>query len=202
MTNYYFCRHLPADVTPEILRCPLEQAILKTKVLDLGEPKALLSLVIDPPRLDNILTSITTLKEVGALFTTVKGKPTPFDGDLSYLGRIMSRLPMDVHLSKLVMLGYVFNVLEECVIMAAGLASINIFTANYQAKLKTYQVKMTWSEASFSDPMTLLHAYREWKDFHKTELFKVSGLSEKAREKNWAQSFNIQLKAMKVPPLV
>ena len=199
MTNYYFCRHLPADVTPAILRCPLEQAILKTKVLNLGEPKALLGLVMDPPRLDNILTSITTLKEVGALFTTVKGKPTPFDGDLSYLGRIMSRLPMDVHLSKLVMRGYVFNVLEECVIMAAGLASKNIFTANYQAKLKAYQVKMTWSEASFSDPMTILNAYQTWKGLHRTEYFKRSGESEKAREKNWAQSFSIQLKAMKVP---
>ena len=69
MTKYYFCRHLPADVTPEILRCPLEQAILKTKVLDLGDPKDLLGSVMDPSRLDNILTSITTLKEVGALFT-------------------------------------------------------------------------------------------------------------------------------------
>ena len=168
-------------------------------MLDLGEPKALLGLVMDPPRLDNILTSITTLKEVGALFTTVKGKPTPFDGDLSYLGRIMAKLPIDVHLSKLVMLGYVFNVLEECVIMAAGLASKNIFTANYQAKLKAYQVKMTWSEASFSDPMTILNAYQTWKGLHRTEYFKRSGESEKAREKNWAQSFSIQLKAMKVP---
>ena len=189
---------MPADVTPEILRCPLEQAILKTKVLDLGEPKALLSLVIDPPRLDNILTSITTLKEVGALYTTVNGKPTPFDGDLSYLGRIMSKLPLDVHLSKLIMLGYVFNVLEECIIMAAGLASKSIFTSIYQEKLKAYQVKMIWSEASFSDPMTILNAYKEWKEKQRTEYFKRSGFSEKANEKRWASEFNIQLRAIKV----
>ena len=171
---------------------------MKTKVLDLGEPKALLSLVIDPPRLDNILTSITTLKEVGALFTGVKGKPTPFDGDLSYLGRIMSKLPMDVHLSKLIMLGYVFNVLEECIIMACGLASKNIFTAPYQKRLQAYQVKMTWSEASFSDPMTILNAYQTWKQLHRSEYFKRSGESEKAREKRWARDFNIQLRAIKV----
>ena len=167
-------------------------------MLDLGEPKALLGLVMDPPRLDNILTSITTLKEVGALFTTVKGKPTPFDGDLSYLGRIMSRLPMDVHLSKLVMLGYVFNVLEECIIMAAGLASKNIFTSPYQERLQAYQVKMTWSEASFSDPMTILNAYQTWKGLHRTEYFKRSGETEKAREKRWVKDYNIQLRAMKV----
>ena len=96
------------------------------------------------------------------------------------------------------MLGYVFNVLEECVIMTAGLASINIFSANYQAKLKTYQVKMTWSEASFSDPMTILNAYQTWKGLHRTEYFKRSGETEKAREKRWAKDFNIQLRAMKV----
>ena len=148
-------------------------------MLDLGEPKALLGLVMDPPRLDNILTSITTLKEVGALFTTVKGKPTPFDGDLSYLGRIMSSLPMDVHLSKLVMLGYVFNVLEECIIMAAGLASENIFTSPYQKELQAYQVKMNWSDCSFSDPMTILHVYRTWRRLHCTKFVK-RGESENA----------------------
>ena len=97
------------------------------------------------------------------------------------------------------MLGYVFNVLEECIIMAAGLASKNIFTSPYQERLQAYQVKMTWSEASFSDPMTILNAYQTWKGLHRTEYFKRSGESEKAREKNWAQSFSIQLKAMKVP---
>ena len=92
-------------MTPEILRCPLEQAVLRTKLLDLGEPAALLALVIDPPRLDNIARTILTLKEIGALFVTAKGKVTPLDGDLSYLGLVVSRLPIDVHLGKLIMLG-------------------------------------------------------------------------------------------------
>lgn len=103
---------LAEDVTPEILRCPLEQAVLRTKLLDLGEPAALLALVIDPPRLDNIARTIFTLKEIGALFLTANGKVTPLDGDLSYLGRVISRLPMDVHLGKLVMLGrYLYSLL-------------------------------------------------------------------------------------------
>lgn len=96
---------MPEEVTPEILRCPLEQAVLRTKLLDMGEPKGLLALVIDPPRLDNIARTILTLKEMGALFATADGKVSPLDGDLSYLGRVVSRLPMDVHLGKLIMLG-------------------------------------------------------------------------------------------------
>lgn len=83
----------------------MEQAVLRTKLLDLGSPKSLLALVIEPPKLENIIRTIATLKEVGALFNTVDGKLSKEDGDLSYLGRVMSRLPIDVHLGKLIMLG-------------------------------------------------------------------------------------------------
>ena len=96
---------LPDDVTPEILRCPLEQAVLRTKLLDLDPPIKMLALVIDPPRLYNIAQTIYTLKEMGALFATAKGVVSPVDGDLSYLGLVVSRLPIDVHLGKLIMLG-------------------------------------------------------------------------------------------------
>jgi hypothetical protein len=37
------------DVIPEINRCPLEQAVLRTKLLDLGLPVKMLALIIDPP---------------------------------------------------------------------------------------------------------------------------------------------------------
>lgn len=87
------------------MRCPLEHAVLRTKLLNLGEPKSLLALVIDAPSLKNIVKTIATLKEIGALFATVNGKVTIDDGDLSYLGRVISYLPIDVHLGKLIMLG-------------------------------------------------------------------------------------------------
>ena len=96
---------LPEDPIPEILRCPLEHAVLRTKLLDLGEPKSLLALMIDAPSLENIVKTIATLKEIGALFATANGKVTTDDGDLSYLGRVVAFLPIDVHLGKLIMLG-------------------------------------------------------------------------------------------------
>jgi hypothetical protein len=101
---------LPDDVKPEILRCPLEQAVLRTKLLDLDPPIKMLALVIDPPRLYNIAQTILTLKEMGALFATAKGVVSPVDGDLSYLGLVVSRLPIDVHLGKLIMLGTYIHV--------------------------------------------------------------------------------------------
>lgn len=93
------------DITPEILRCPLEQTVLRTKLLDLGEPKRILALALDPPDLANIVKTIFTLKEVGAMKITTKGVINHHDGDLSYLGRVVAKLPIDVRLGRLVMLG-------------------------------------------------------------------------------------------------
>lgn len=101
---------LPDDIPPEILRCPLEHTVLRVKMLDLGAPKALLGLLIDPPNCENIVRTIFTLKEVGALFVTANGQLTHEDGDLSYLGRVVARLPVEVHLGRLIMLGIQLSV--------------------------------------------------------------------------------------------
>ncbi|XP_046649298.1 probable ATP-dependent RNA helicase spindle-E [Daphnia pulicaria] len=197
VSKRFYDEKLPDDVTPEILRSPLEQTVLRTKLLDLDPPEKMLALVIDPPKHGNIARTILLLKEMGALFTTVNGVVSSFDGDLSYLGRVLSRLPIDVHLGKLVMLGYVFNILEECIIMAAGLSSKNIFTSPYQKKLLAYQVKMQWADGSFSDPIATLNAYQVYKNLEHQEHFKRSGASERMREKNWAHDNFIELKALK-----
>lgn len=47
----------------------------------------------------------------------VNGVPNEYDGNITFMGRVMARLPIDIHLSKLILLGYVFAVLDECVIM-------------------------------------------------------------------------------------
>ena len=54
---------------------------------------------------------------MGALLKTVDDEWSNSDGDITYLGRIMAKLPIDVRCSKLIVLGYVFGCLEECVIM-------------------------------------------------------------------------------------
>lgn len=45
-------------------RCPLDQLVLHVKVLDLGEPKAILGLALSPPNLDDIERTILMLKQV------------------------------------------------------------------------------------------------------------------------------------------
>lgn len=42
----------------------MEQLVLKVKLLDLGEPKAILGLALAPPNLDEIEKTVMLLKEV------------------------------------------------------------------------------------------------------------------------------------------
>ena len=41
---------------PEMKRAPLDKVILDTKILDMGPPKEILALALDPPNLQNIRT--------------------------------------------------------------------------------------------------------------------------------------------------
>jgi ATP-dependent RNA helicase TDRD9 len=51
----------------EMVRSSMETVVLRAKVLDLGPPKAILALALDPPNETDILNTILSLKEVGAL---------------------------------------------------------------------------------------------------------------------------------------
>lgn len=82
--------------------------------------------------------------------------------------------------------------------MAAGLGSKNIFTSPYQENLRSYQVKMAWAEGSFSDPITILNAFKVWKQLVHSDYFHRSGQNEREREMQWAVKQCVQLKALKV----
>ena len=95
-------------------------------------------------------------------------------------------------------LGYMFDVLEESVIMAAGMGSKTIFSFPYAEQLRAYQMKMNWAEGSFSDPITILNAYQVWKEHCHSDYFRRSGQTEHEREAQWARKSFVQLRALKV----
>ena len=80
--------------------------------------------------------SVNELKEVGALLTTVNGVNCKDDGDLTTLGELISKLPVDIRLGKLVILGHLFDVLEESIIIAAGLL---VFSGGTNEKIVAYE---------------------------------------------------------------
>uniref|UniRef100_A0A8B9C312 ATP-dependent RNA helicase TDRD9 n=1 Tax=Anser brachyrhynchus TaxID=132585 RepID=A0A8B9C312_9AVES len=142
---------IPEKSVPEILCCPLGATVLKIKRLDMGEPKALLATALSPPNLSDIERTILHLKELGALTTCVQAEENPHDGELTYLGRVLLHLPVDLHLGKLIVLGHTFGCLEECLIIAAALSLRSIFAAwqvcRQKGELRHPKVKLEFQVA-------------------------------------------------------
>ena len=58
---------------------------------------------------------------MGALCITSHGKTNRFDGDLTFVGRVLADLPVDIRIGKLMIMGYVFGLLDECIIIGKHL---------------------------------------------------------------------------------
>uniref|UniRef100_K7E5Z1 ATP-dependent RNA helicase TDRD9 n=1 Tax=Monodelphis domestica TaxID=13616 RepID=K7E5Z1_MONDO len=154
---------IPDHVVPEMLRCPLGSTILKVKLLDMGEPRALLATALSPPSLGDIERTILLLKEVGALAVSgQREEENPHDGELTFLGRVLAQLPVDQQLGKLIVLGHVFGCLEECLIIAAALSLKNFFAMPFRQHLDGYRNKMNFSGNSKSDCIALVEAFKTW----------------------------------------
>jgi ATP-dependent RNA helicase TDRD9 len=47
------------------------------------------------------------------------GTINPYDGELTFLGRVVGEMPCDIRIGKLLVLGHVFGVLEEAIVIGA-----------------------------------------------------------------------------------
>ncbi|XP_048486162.1 probable ATP-dependent RNA helicase spindle-E [Plutella xylostella] len=189
-----FYETLPQECAPEIQRCPLERLVLLAKMLDMGPPSHVLALAMDPPDMAHIHRTTLVLKEVGALKKTLDGELSVADGDITYLGRVMAKLPLDVRVSKLIMLGHIFGCLEDTVIMAAAMSVKNIFSSPFRERLDAYNSKLTWADGSTSDCIAFLNVYKVWTHLRKQQHFKHRNGSD---ERSWARSFYVQVRALR-----
>ncbi|XP_054716874.1 ATP-dependent RNA helicase TDRD9-like [Uloborus diversus] len=176
---------------PEIKRCPLTSTILHIKKLDPGEPKEMLAFALEPPNQRDIETAVLQLKEAFALIPNSNGI---YDGDLTFIGRVMANLPLDIKLSKLIVFGYAFNCLEECIIIAASLSLQSFFARPFDKALEAYKEQLLWSKNTASDCLAYLYAYRTWKRMSdQGQFLRPGGVSEAT----WCRNSFIQLKRIK-----
>ncbi|XP_062595523.1 ATP-dependent RNA helicase TDRD9-like [Saccostrea cucullata] len=162
ITRNFYETFIPNYGIPEMQRCPLEKLVLQTKVFNMGEPKALLALALEPPNLDDIEKTILLLKEVGALSTLATGESNRHDGQLTFIGHVLADLPVDIKIGKLLIYGHVFGVLEECLIIGAAMSLKSLFSKPYKAHLDSYRHKLDWSRGSQSDSLAILNAFKEY----------------------------------------
>ncbi|KAF4533012.1 hypothetical protein B566_EDAN000703 [Ephemera danica] len=136
--------------TPEILRVPLDSLLLQ--MVAMGLPDARRFPFIEAPPAESIETSISTLKELGAL--TEDEKMTP-------MGRMLSCLPVDLGIGKMLVLGSMFHQVDPVLSLAAALSVQNPFT-NKAYRDPECETSRRELESDHGDPLTLLAALREW----------------------------------------
>lgn len=175
---------------PEMTRIALETVVIRTKELDMGKPLELLALALDPPNKSSVVDSVLRLKELGALLRVDEnGKFDYEDGRLTFLGHIMGSLPLDVCLSRLIVIGYAFSVLKETIIIGAGLSLKSIFTQNYGNRIDAYINKMNFTDGSQSDCIAILNAYNLWMQMRSDGLF-----TDLSNERSWCERHNLDVK--------
>ena len=102
---------LDNHATPEIFRTPLLELALSIKLLRLGEIGEFLSRAIEPPPLDAVAEAEVALIEMHALDT---------NAELTPIGKILARLPIEPRLGKMIIMGCIFYVGDAvCTIAAA-----------------------------------------------------------------------------------
>ncbi|KAL8887744.1 MAG: hypothetical protein Q9215_004718 [Flavoplaca cf. flavocitrina] len=160
------------DQTPEILRLSLQDLVLRVKICKLGAIEPTLAEALDPPLAKNIRRAIDALVDVKAL--TAAEELTP-------LGRQLAKLPLDVFLGKVILLGCIFKCLDGAVTIAAILSSKSPFSAPMGARSQADQARLGfkrgmmdlltkrfWQQRSStatgdSDLLTVYTAYSAWR---------------------------------------
>ncbi|XP_017083784.2 probable ATP-dependent RNA helicase spindle-E [Drosophila eugracilis] len=193
MVNKSFYQRVMSEFgVPEMLRQPLHMSVLRAKELEMDSPVDLLALALSPPNLEDIQNTILLLKEVGALFPTVDGVYNVLDGDITYWGTIMSRLPLDTYLSRFIILGYVFNLLEEVIIIAAGLSMRGLYVneCGRQKGSDSFWMHYIFADGSGSDLLAIWRVYLTYLNMVEDGQVQESAI-------RWAKRFHVSLRSLK-----
>ncbi|XP_044735251.1 probable ATP-dependent RNA helicase spindle-E [Chrysoperla carnea] len=191
--KYFYDDYIKPETVPEMLRCPLDILILLTKRMNLDRsPKEILALALDPPRLDQIERTMLVLKEVGALLLTYNGEWCKMDGDLTYFGHVMAMLPLDIKLTKMIILGYLFSCLEDAIIMAAGMSTKNVFSTPFKEGMNAYNSKLSWADGSCSDLIAILNVYKVWRNHTQGTVFTTNTKSKREQIAAWGRRHYLQ----------
>ncbi|MEQ2215699.1 ATP-dependent RNA helicase A [Xenoophorus captivus] len=114
-----FCFHLcsrarfdrlETHMTPEIFRTPLHEVALSIKLLRLGGIGNFLSKAIEPPPLDAVIEAEYTLRAPNWsnwCFSDLDALDS--NDELTPLGRILARLPIEPRLGKMMIMGCIFQ---------------------------------------------------------------------------------------------
>lgn len=147
---------MPAQQLPEMLRCPLESIALRIKTLKLGRIQEFLGKAIEPPTEEAISHVSAVLSGLSALDTADSQE------ELTPLGVLLAKLPVDPRIGKMMLFGAIFRCLDPILIIAASLAFRSPFFSPFDKRDEADAVKKSFDTEAGSDHITLLKAYTGW----------------------------------------
>uniref|UniRef100_A0A452F6K3 ATP-dependent RNA helicase A n=1 Tax=Capra hircus TaxID=9925 RepID=A0A452F6K3_CAPHI len=156
-----FCFHLcsrarferlETHMTPEMFRTPLHEIALSIKLLRLGGIGQFLAKAIEPPPLDAVIEAEHTLRELDALDA---------NDELTPLGRILAKLPIEPRFGKMMIMGCIFYVGDAICTISAATCFPEPFIS--EGKRLGY-IHRNFAGNRFSDHVALLSVFQAWDD--------------------------------------
>lgn len=166
---------------PEILRTALEATCLQTSSMTSEGVANFLSRAIDPPSEEAVSLAMDRLIKLGAIHVS------PGHEELTPLGRVLSRLPLDPAIGKMLIMGSVMKCLDPILTAAACFSSRDLFYTPPQMRDEARKIRQSFCDSS--DLMATVNAYNDLQ-----MIIREQGWAE-ARE--WASDNFISLAAMK-----
>lgn len=144
---------LDEHMTPEMFRTPLHEIALSIKLLRLGAIGQFLSKAIEPPPLDAVIEAEVLLREMKCLDE---------HDELTPLGKILARLPIEPRLGKMMIIGNIFLVGDTIGVMAAYSGTFSeIFALDMgQRRLANHQKNLAGNKCS--DYVAMANACQMW----------------------------------------
>ncbi|XP_054712287.1 ATP-dependent RNA helicase A-like isoform X2 [Uloborus diversus] len=164
---------------PEIFRTPLHELALAIKLLRLGDIGKFLSKALEPPPIDAVIESEVLLREMGAL---------DHYSELTPLGKILARLPVEPRLGKMLVLACVFSCGDPLCTMAAHSSTFpEPFDTPFPKRLAYVHRKFCGSR--YSDHLTMLNAFVQWEDAH---------MQGEVVEQSFCERFSLSLPTLRI----
>ncbi|KAI0702499.1 P-loop containing nucleoside triphosphate hydrolase protein [Cytidiella melzeri] len=141
---------------PEMMRLSLSDLALRIKIMKIklgSSIEDVLSSAMDPPSSINVQRAVSALVEVGALTSTE---------DITPMGRLLSKLPTDVHLGKFLLVATVLRCLDPALTIAAALNSKSPFLVPFGKQHEAHRQKVSFRLEN-SDFLTIHQAFSSWR---------------------------------------
>ncbi|KAI8988337.1 P-loop containing nucleoside triphosphate hydrolase protein [Mycotypha africana] len=143
--------HLNDFAVPEIQRETLEPLLLQIKSLGFGDPRRFD--FVESPSIEHINSSMKFLYNLGAIDA---------HENLLGLGSVLAKLPVDVIVGKMLILGVVFNIVDPILTIAASMSVQSPFTRVTQFSNRDYLQNRNTFDSKDGDPFTMLNLWQNW----------------------------------------